>query len=187
MRSAGPWTPEMKSLAELLWHQGQSAREIAKRFPGTTRNAVIGILHRMKCAEGHVPVNRKRVLTPGPPNPPRVMVRRKPSPTVISFEAPGLTFFPTAEKWPAAAIPVLPTLKPPVRKHSKQIGILDVKGCRWPVGEGAVPGGHLFCNADRAGQGPYCAAHAAQAYGIGTPSERRAVKDGLWAGIERAR
>ena len=54
--------------------------------------------------------------------------------------------------------------------------ILDVTGCKWPVRESnKVPGGHLFCNAVRAGHGPYCASHAAQAYGIGTPSERRAT------------
>ena len=55
-------------------------------------------------------------------------------------------------------------------------GILDVTGCKWPVRESNKVPTHLFCNAPRAGQGPYCAAHAAQAHGIGTPSERRAVR-----------
>lgn len=41
------WTPEREGLLKVLWTQGLSASQIAKRLGGTTRNAVIAKRDRM--------------------------------------------------------------------------------------------------------------------------------------------
>lgn len=41
------WTPEREGLLKILWAQGLSASEIAKRLGGVTRNAVISKRDRM--------------------------------------------------------------------------------------------------------------------------------------------
>ena len=48
--------------------------------------------------------------------------------------------------------------------------------CRWAVNEASDSAGHLFCGEAVAGEGPYCACHAALAVGPGTLSERTAVR-----------
>lgn len=41
------WTPERTELAKTLWLKGQTAEQIARRIGGTSRNAVIGKMHRL--------------------------------------------------------------------------------------------------------------------------------------------
>lgn len=45
------WTPEREGLLKILWAQGLSASEIAKRLGGVSRNAVIGKRIRMGLPE----------------------------------------------------------------------------------------------------------------------------------------
>lgn len=40
------WTPEREGLLKVLWTQGLSASQIAKRLGGVSRSAVIGKIHR---------------------------------------------------------------------------------------------------------------------------------------------
>ena len=42
------WTEERKSRAIAMWREGKSGSEIAEALGGTTRNAVIGLIHRSK-------------------------------------------------------------------------------------------------------------------------------------------
>lgn len=41
------WSEEDKNRVSALWAEGKSAREIASEFNGKSRNAIIGLLHRM--------------------------------------------------------------------------------------------------------------------------------------------
>lgn len=45
------WSPDREALLKVLWTQGLSASEIAKRLGGVTRNAVIGKRIRMGLPE----------------------------------------------------------------------------------------------------------------------------------------
>lgn len=41
------WTPDREALLKVLWAQGLSASQIAKRLGGVSRSGVIGKIHRM--------------------------------------------------------------------------------------------------------------------------------------------
>jgi hypothetical protein len=47
-------------------------------------------------------------------------------------------------------------------------------GCRWPIGDSAP---FLFCACKAMTGSSYCAAHKERAFGMGTRTERRAIKD----------
>ena len=53
-----PWTPENVDLLKKLWQDGHTASLIASRIGGTTRNSVIGKVHRLGLAM-RVPERRK--------------------------------------------------------------------------------------------------------------------------------
>ena len=132
---------------------------IAKHF-GCTRCAVIGLYRRERLKRGTLPpvTPRKRILVPETrrdPNPYRDTVdkggggRLMPMPTLptegIGFLMPPMDRAPEpapeARAWPA-------------------IGILDVTGCRWPVGaDPAIIGRHSFCNAECQEGQSYCPEH----------------------------
>jgi GcrA cell cycle regulator len=48
------WTPERVELLTRLWAEGLSARQIANKLGGVTRNAVIGKAHRLNLQRGAV-------------------------------------------------------------------------------------------------------------------------------------
>lgn len=67
------WNATRMLLAERLWREGFSARQIADRLDcGLTRNAVIGKAHRMNWQRGVEPLE--------PPPPPPVVVAPPPPP-----------------------------------------------------------------------------------------------------------
>lgn len=63
------WTSDRVDSLTRLWAEGLSARQIADKLGGVTRNAVIGKAHRLNLKRGsELPVYHK----PEPPPPPRV-------------------------------------------------------------------------------------------------------------------
>ncbi len=46
------WTPERVQILTRLWAEGLSARQIANKLGGVTRNAVIGKAHRLSLQRG---------------------------------------------------------------------------------------------------------------------------------------
>ena len=46
------WTPERVEMLTRLWAEGLSARQIAAKLGGVTRNAVIGKAHRLNLQRG---------------------------------------------------------------------------------------------------------------------------------------
>jgi hypothetical protein len=137
-----------------LW-PNHSATEIARRIGGTcTRNAVIGIAHRagVKKADPTEKRGGKRLFD-------RVArIKPAPVPVPVSIE-------PAPE--PAQIAPI-----PPGRFACPGEALLaaPADGCLWRMGEdGAV----WFCGEHRS-LNRYCAEHALESVGRGTPSERRA-------------
>jgi GcrA cell cycle regulator len=69
------WPPERVATLERLWTDGLSAAEIAARFPGITRNAVLGKLHRLGRLGRGRPTTSARVHQVKPP---RLATPRRP-------------------------------------------------------------------------------------------------------------
>lgn len=122
VESRGRWTPERKVEVVKLWQEGLSASQIAKQLNcGASRNAVIGILHRMgEQGRGKVslPGSKKprprnvagaikanfgaaRVRGEGPPKPATTAMRQRAwEPLEGSYPRPWETRLPTECKWP---------------------------------------------------------------------------------------
>ena len=61
------WTPERVEMLTRLWAEGLSARQIAAKLGGVTRNAVIGKAHRLNLQRGAEEV--EPIPKPPPPVP----------------------------------------------------------------------------------------------------------------------
>lgn len=154
------WTTEEDELIVKMVRDGMTMAQIAAMFPGRSRNAVIGRYRRIREARGE-PTNSTGV----------VRVRRsfldrisndadRISPQLLRNTTPKRRCEPRRAMPKVAKVGVgflLPALPGPSRGSA--VGILDVTGCRWPVGEDVnVAGRHTFCNAETDGS-PYCAHH----------------------------
>lgn len=127
VESRGRWTPERKVEVVKLWQEGLSASQIAKQLNcGASRNAVIGILHRMgeqgrgraspagatrirrpqsvQKAQGvsihSVRAAKRRSEGPKPPPVTTAMRQRAWEPLEGSYPRPWETRLPTECKWP---------------------------------------------------------------------------------------
>lgn len=58
------WTEERVETLKGLWRSGYTARQIAERLGGVTRNAVIGKAHRMGLSSRPSPVKRQPQAAP---------------------------------------------------------------------------------------------------------------------------
>ena len=83
------WTAERVDQLAQLWSEGFSARQIASRLGGITRNAVIGKAHRLSLQRGET---RPQVV-PEPPAP----VVREPVLAPISEASKWMCRWPTEE------------------------------------------------------------------------------------------
>jgi GcrA cell cycle regulator len=67
------WSHERVDILTRLWAEGYSARQIAEKLGGITRNAVIGKAHRLNLSR-----SAERGVVPEPPPPP--VIREEPIP-----------------------------------------------------------------------------------------------------------
>jgi GcrA cell cycle regulator len=151
--SRSPWTRERVATLERLWTDGLSASEISARLPGTTRNAVLGKLHRL----GHVrrggPMASVQIHKP----------KRLSAPTARRPKPP-----PASTLRRSAAMPTAPM--PTWAGEVTSLEALQSWHCRWPIGDPQEPG-FAFCGRPVAIR-PYCGDHRAVAYR--PPSETKA-------------
>lgn len=132
------WTEERIETALRLQRENHSTKEIARHL-GTTKNAVIGKLHRVKIARGEKP-KRKSDTTRNE--------RRKRRNKMLTLA----TRAESVSRYVSAPIP-----KP---DEGMLASIVDVTGCRFPVREDAsFVGGQAFCNHEQDGNSPYCPYH----------------------------
>lgn len=142
---------EKRRRLEVLAGEGLAASQIAKRFYGASRNAVIGQLARWKIPLANAVGNR--------PEQTRERKTRVPAPRPIGNRK-SKPLPPPPPKNPGTAMTYLDAL--------------DAGKCRWPLwSEWEGPTISLCCGADRT-SGSYCEFHADLAVGNGTESERSA-------------
>ena len=134
-----------------LWAEGFSASQIAKQLGQTTRNAVIGKLHRMGLSYRITPA---RLLRRTRRTRPVDIAARRYGPPKITDRRPLADDVRIADLAPLD--PKLGVLK------------LNQFTCRYPSGD---PKADDFAFCGRTCEGPYCATHAALSY---TPSSRKA-------------
>lgn len=138
------WTEERIDTLKTLWAAGLSCSQIANKLELTSKNAVIGKVHRLGL--------EKRVKTP----------QERPSGSALKRR-------PRASKRPLGYGP--PTRPSPfqaraVEQPSLQVPLLELHSgqCRFPTHEN---GQHLFCGQAAERAEVYCAAHCRIAYNYG--------------------
>lgn len=135
------WTDEQRNTAIRLWREGRSAAYIAAELQTTiTRNAVVGLMHRMgirspKC-NPHSPVWEQ-----GSPR------------NYIRSARPGLRKRQTIERRvPMAAAPPI---------QSRPVALIEANAgdCRWPLNDPRNFEEFRFCGAAVGPGSSYCAGH----------------------------
>ena len=61
---ATEWTEDRVDTLKGLWQRGYTARQIAEKLGGVTRNAVIGKAHRMGLSSRPSPIKRQEPVAP---------------------------------------------------------------------------------------------------------------------------
>lgn len=176
--------PEAMARVEILWAEGRSLRQIAhiitaefRLVPAITRNAVVGIVHRMRLPPRPSPIIRDG-RAPKRERPDRI-VRRK---SRADLTPPAITL----PALPSASIPAPAPTPDPIEPMSRPAPI--VRGtCCWPIGEPKRPG-FRFCDAPAIAGKPYCFDHYKIAYLPPPkvhkwlrPADKRAIYTGPYA------
>jgi GcrA cell cycle regulator len=160
------WTDERVELLRQLWQDGKSASHISRELgEGTTRNAVIGKVHRLGLS------GRSKTNSPAPPR-----VRHKehhaPEPRESTPRYHASSAGRAVSGNNALAISIAPMLDAkPVRYEdvvvpmSLRVTIVELREamCRWPLGDPASSE-FRYCGSPAPGSGPYCCHHGEMAY-----------------------
>ena len=168
------WTDERIAELKTLWAEGLSASQIARRLGDTTRNAVIGIVHR------HGLVGRKTITRMRSR---KHAIQAKAGQFPVQFRtvgADGKSAQKIATQKPKGARPpVLPSdgavlavvaeemrlsINHPADVGKDKLTLVDLEShhCRWAIGDPRTEGFH-FCGRTKEHQS-YCAYHAQRAY-----------------------
>lgn len=152
-----PWTVERELTVRRLWKAGWSAGEISLELGSTTRNAVIGKLHRFGLTKGDRAEGVTLKCSPAA----RVAgakVQRRPD---------GFRRMPDKRTQSAVQqLFVAPAPKPaPDTPPDQRVPLLDLtaKSCRFPIGDPCKPD-FGFCTAEHLYGLPYCGFHARICY-----------------------
>lgn len=146
------WDDSRVEALKKLWADGLSASQIAARLGGTTRNAVIGKISRLRLPP-RVTTSRVNAARNRNKHQPYIWHRNKGKPFVFTNKLPPL--------------PQLPL--PPAEEYDRaRVSVIEVKDkeCRWPVGDPAAAGAHnpLFCGLPAVLGQPYCEVHCRRAF-----------------------
>lgn len=151
--SAAGWSGQLKAEVAKLWQDGLSAKQISERIGGgKSRNAVIGVLHRMGVSQRGVASTPRTTKPKAPPK-----ARERKAYKVVKAIA--------EDRAPRAV--VVPRAEPP---GSATVLTLGAHMCKWPIGDPASDG-FTFCGGLRE-RGSYCARHARFAYRADVVSEK---------------
>lgn len=159
------WTEkQIKDLRE-LWDQGLSAGQIAARFSGVSRNAIIGKARRLGLSSRKNMQIRPRAKMIAPPKASVKPLVRDPRRPVKKADPVKSAEVKRIENRPAPM-----DMPKPLFKHLFDLNHND---CRWPVsGEKAST---LFCGHPSEPNCSYCAGHKRMSVGAGTQSERNGI------------
>lgn len=180
------WTAERKEILKTMWANGASSTEIANSLQGTTRNAVIGVVHRMglsgrskqntnrkkakSSAYGAISLEQRRlgVLR-------SCLARGANRGASASLKSARENKFkqPTKLQQPFKAEPFKPAAEitiPP--GQAKTLLELEAYHCRFPLWQTADDPKH-YCGGKKCAGTPYCVDHARICF---TPvPQRRAI------------
>ena len=152
-----PWPDEKSAKLKQLWAEGKSGSEIAKVLgKETTRNAVIGKVHRLRIPPREKP---QRLSPPKRKRPVRAGRACPPSPHQVRRRAPKLL----ARR--EAAVQRLPeVIMPP---ECKPVSIMDHQPsqCGWVIGDPAGPA-TLMCSDHKVAGKYWCAFHNQIGYSV---------------------
>lgn len=142
-QDAGIWKVEGRvDLLKLLWRDGYSGSQIAKRLGGVSRNAVIGKIHRLGLS-GRATRFRTKESKPRQP-------RKRCTPFNQPQRPASVALFKTE--------PYTPPIKPHIPEAERKTLLqLEDKDCRFPVTDEAP---HAFCGRAKIAGLPYCEDHA---------------------------
>ena len=143
---ADNWTETRVSDLKKMWLEGQSASQIARQLGATTRNVVIGKVHRMGLG------GRSR------PTAPRALIRT--SGRRISSSQSNSMARPRPVRPPS--LPALPGVVGPELTATATILTLTGDDCRWPIGE-PQDADFGYCGRRQGSHASYCDYHAAMA------------------------
>lgn len=157
------WTDDRVELVTRLWKDGCSASQIAKQVGGTTRNAVLGILHRRGLSNRPGASAPARTAVAKPPRSERAAAapraarspRPAPGPLAPQQRVFGQTIAPPS-------IPELPpadTVVVDFVPEAPGLATTETLGrhmCKWPIGD---PSLDSFTYCGRRAAGSYCDDH----------------------------
>ena len=152
------WTEDRANHAAKLWLDGIGASTIAAIIGNTSRNAIIGKMHRM-----------------GLGGTGRTICQDAPKPEPKPRKPRAKKVYPSRPKAPEVPIPRVSKIErafiPPVFAPGERVTVMDlVPGvCRWPLGDPRAEN-FSFCGHRIAEGSSYCTRHSRIAY---QPVERR--------------
>lgn len=164
------WTDDRIEKMMKLWNEGRSASEIARELGGgTTRNMVIGKVHRVQIADGKrrpQPDYKKMKAGRAPPAAPRErsapLPREKVAPQAATSEPVKaysvVAFVPPRPKAPKPAPSQALVLAPPSTDAKCSVYELSHDTCRWPLGD-PLSEDFGFCGHPPLDGKPYCNYH----------------------------
>jgi hypothetical protein len=160
---SGAWTDERIERLKVMHSQGLSCAQIAAALGGTTRNAVIGKVHRME-----LPAPPQRAAQ-GPSQ------RRPRTPRVMVPSLPAVTNSMAAVE---PAPPLVPIVLPPGAEHPVTLVERGPNDCCAPLDQRRADGEQLYCGDTRGldwegRRSSYCAMHHALFYVTPKPPQRR--------------
>lgn len=146
------WTEERIDELRRLWREGISCGIIAKRFE-TTRNSVIGKVHRLNLPARKTLVKQARQLDRRPSYRQRITPR-------LAVKRSGNGHHTYVHKRKSQEAPVIPVPVVLPEPESLNLTIMDLKPgqCRWAHGDGPF----LFCGVPTGGD-TYCPHHHGRA------------------------
>lgn len=149
------WTDDRITTLKQLWNGGHSASIIAVKLGDTTRNAVIGKVHRLGL-EGRVTTACCRRAAR-----PRSAFPARPRPRKARSQSRSQKFraFRPFRTPPPRRLQVLPELEP-APELPVTVQTLTAITCNWPIGDPKTPAFH-FCGRRKPLLKAYCAHHAA--------------------------
>lgn len=136
------WSDADKKKVSDLWSEGKTAAQIAQEFSGKSRNAIIGLMHRMRVPKREIIRREPKEKKERQLRPKRPFSMRDPS---LKFKAP-------------------PTLVPPPASVTSGDGILLRQlrdhHCRDVIGyRGGNTSEAVYCGADKHGNTSFCEYH----------------------------
>jgi len=162
---ASTWSEERVDALKGMWAGGFSARQIAARIGGCTRNAVIGKVHRLGLP-GRKTQQRTCARSGG--------ARKPPKPRSTAGQRTWNGHRPPREKsergFELANLSDIAALATLLKPHAEDLAInrkplvdLEHGDCHWPIGDPKTSD-FGFCGAPVLQKRPYCQGHCARAY-----------------------